>query len=192
MTTLFFTIFQKSHPDNEKILKNVTSVSLRSVSESPDTILNAAYALSYFSTPENALKVDVDSERARNVELRKILKRYREPENLKRIANKLHDLNKNFQDWLKAPQTLAMPKMPMNAISFYITYVGTFRLGEYSRHITRLQFFSKINPVYSCIVLELGNKFFINLRQPFRSDLYKNNLVEELHKRGVTSARLEI
>ena len=193
LTTLFFTIFQKSHPDNEKILKNITSVSLRSISESPNTILNAAYALSYFSTPENALKVDADSERARNVELRNILKRYREPENLKKIANELIAANDKIKSWLKNPAASEMPNLfSGGAVSFYIVYVGTLRLGEYSRHITRLQFFSKVNPVYSCIVLELGNKFFINLRQPFRSDLYKNNLLKELHKRGVTSARLEI
>ena len=192
LASLFFTIFQKAHPENDKPLKNLTSVSMRGITETPNTILNAVYYLAYHSTPEDALKVDVESERAKNIELRNILRRYKEPENMKRIANKLHDLNKNFQGWLKAPQTVAMPKMPMNTISFYIAYVGTFNLGEYVNHITRMQFFSKINPVYSCIIFELGNKFFINLRQPFHSDLYKNFLVKELHKRGVTSAQLEV
>lgn len=193
LTTMFFTIFQKSHPANEKILKNITSVSLRSISESPDTILNAAYALSYFSTPENALKVDFDSERARNVELRKILKRYREPENMKKIANELIAVNYRIKSWLKNPSASEMPQIfSGGAVSFYIVYFGSFHLSEYAQRITCLQTFSNVNPVYSCMFFELGNKFFINLRQPFHSDLYKNILVEELHKRGVTSARLEI
>lgn len=56
MASLFFTIFQQSHPENKKILKALTSVSLRGISETPDTILNAAYLLAYFSTPNrNAL-----------------------------------------------------------------------------------------------------------------------------------------
>ena len=37
---------------------------------------------------------------------------------------------------------------------------------------------------------ESGNRFFINLRQPFPGDLYKNNLVEELRNRGVYSAKI--
>ena len=192
MASLFFTIFQKAHPENDKTLKNLTSVSVRGITETPDTILNAAYILSYYSTPENALKVDAESERAKNIELRNILKRYKEPENMKKIANNLHDLNKQFQNWLKAPQTVAMPKIPVDIVSFYIVYFGTFHSGEYVKHFKRMQFFSSINPVYSCMIMELGNKFFINLRQPFHSDIYKNGLIDELQKRGVTSARLEI
>ena len=192
MTNLFFTIFQKAHPENDKPLKNLTSVSVRGITETPNTILNAAYLLAYHSMPEDALKVDAESERAKNIELRNILKRYKETENLKKIANKLCLRNETVQNWLKSPETVAMPKMPLNVVSFYIVYVGTFRFGEYVKHIKRMQFFSAINPVYSCIIFELGNKFFINLRQPFHSELYKNILLEELHKRGVISAQFEI
>lgn len=193
LTTLFFTIFQKAHPENDKSLKTLTSVSMRDITATPNTILNAVYYLAYHSTPEDALKVDVESERTKNIELRNILKRYKEPANMKKIANELIAVNDKIKSWLKNPSASEMPQIfSGGAVSFYIAYIGTFRLGEYANHITRMQFFSKINPVYSCIVFELGNKFFINLRQPFHSDLYKNILLEELHKRGVTSARLEI
>ena len=192
MTNLFFTIFQKSHPENKKMLKNLTSVSLRGISEFPNTILNAFSFLAYFSTPEDALKVDAESERAKNIELRNILKRYKEPENLKKIANEWIDKNELLKNWVKNPDAGAMPLVAATQLpAFYVVYVGTFHFGEYAEHIKRMQFFSKINPVYSCIIFELGNKFFINLRQPFHSDLYKNNLLEELHNRGVKSARLE-
>lgn len=192
MASLFFTIFQKAHPENDKPLKNLTSVSVRGISETPNTILNAFYFLAYHSTPEDALKVDAESERAKNIELRNILKRYKAPDNMKKIANELRLRNETIQNWLKSPETVAMPKMPLNIVSFYIVYVGTLRFGEYVKHIKNMQFFSTINPVYSCIIFELGNKFFINLRQPFHSDLYRKILVEELQKRGVTSARSEI
>ena len=192
MASLFFTIFQQSHPENKKILKTLTSVSLRGISEAPDTILNAAYALTYFSTPEDALKVDADSERARNVELRNLLKRYKEPDNLKKIANNWYDRNGMCKNLLKNPEEMKNWRMPTAAVPFYVVYVGTIHLGEYAKHIVNMQFFSKINPVYSCIIFEAGNKFFINLRQPFHSDIYKNNLIEALHQRGVTSARIEI
>ena len=192
MVNLFFTIFQKSHPENDKMLKNFTSASIRGISEAPNTILNTAYLLAYFSTPEDAMKVDAESERAKNIELRNILKRYKEPDNLKKIANEWINRNELFKNWLKNPASAPMPLIAAAKLpAFYIVYVGTFHLGEYAKHITRMQFFSKINPVYSCIIFELGNKFFINLRQPFHSDLYKNNLIEELHKRGVNSARIE-
>ena len=192
MVNLFFTVFQKAHPENKKMLKNLTTASIRGISESPNTILNTVYLLAYFSTPEDALKVDAESERAKNIELRNILKRYKEPDNLKKIANEWIDINELFKNWVKNPDASPMPIIAStNLPAFYIVYVGTFHLGEYAKHITRMQFFSKINPVYSCIIFELGNKFFINLRQPFHSDLYKNNLLDELHKRGVNSARLE-
>lgn len=192
LANLFFTVFQNSHPENDKILKNMTSVSLRGILEAPNTILNAAYSLAYFSAPEDALKVDAESERARNVEMRNILKRYRAPENLKKIANKLYDADEKTKSWLKNPSIGEMPTIVQTSVSFYIVYVGTFHFGEYVRHMTDMQIFSKANPVYSCIVFEHGNKFFINLRQPFHSDLYRNHLIEELHKRGVDSAKIEI
>lgn len=192
-TNIFFTVFQKSHPENKKMLKNLTSVSLRGVAANPDTILNMAYLLSYFSTPEDALKVDAESERAKNVEMRNILKRYREPENMKKVANYLYDFNEQIKIGLKNPSAAKMPSVAAGGLpSFYIIYNGTFHFGEYVNHIKSMQIFSKINPVYSCIIFEVGNKFFINLRQPFRSDIYKNILLDELQQRGVKSARMEV
>ena len=160
--------------------------------KSPDTILNAAYLLSYFSTPEDALKVDIESERAKNFEMRNILKQYREIENMKKIANRLYDFDEQIQNFLKNPSSGKIPSLANVKVSFYIVYFGTLHLGQYIHHIKNLQFFSKINPVYSCIIFELVNKFFINLRQPFHSDIYKNTLIDELHKRGVESAKIEI
>ena len=189
---LFFTVFQKSHPENDKTLKNLTSARLSEVLENPDTILNAAYLLSYFSTPEDALKVDIEAERSKNLEMRAILKRYREINNLKKVANYLYDLNEKFQIALKNPSSGKMSASPNVKLSSYIVYIGTFHFGEYAYHVKNLQVFSKINSVYSVVFLEAGNKFFINLRQPFHSDLYKNIFLDELQQRGLKSARMEV
>ena len=191
LANLFFTVFQKAHPENDKILKALTSASVRKISESPATILNAAYFLSYNLAPQEALKTDQEAEKAKNKEMRDVLRRYRQPENLKKIANNLYLRNETTRNWLKAPDKYPRPALPLNAVSFYIVYVGTFRFGEYAHHIRNMQFFSAVNPVYSCIVFELGNKFYINFRQPFQSQLYINILMEELHIRGVNSTRIE-
>ena len=192
LTTIWFTVLQKSHPENDKLLRIVTTFSLRDILAAHNTVLNAFDLMSYDVEPEEALRTDREAERDKNLAFRDILKQYRNPESMRKSANKLRGINEEVSVWLGDTSAHETPKIfaefKAMPVPLYVIYMGSFRLGEYAGRIENIQAFSKINSTYSCAFFEVGDRFFISLRQPFHSELYRDNLLDELKQRGMTSA----